>query len=82
MEKIINWFKESNRYKHFIGGALIGFLADDVYCALIAGCGVAGALEYKDYQWGGTPDWIDFAITVAGTAVGFCIRCAAIAIFI
>lgn len=71
IDKIFNWLSESNRFKHLIGGFFIGLFADDVYCAAYAGIGVAGALEYKDYQWGGKPDWIDFALTVAGTAIGF-----------
>ena len=82
MKGIINWFKESNRWKHFVGGCVIGLAANDVWCATLAGCGVAGALEYKDYLWGGKPDWIDFSLTVAGTALGFAARCALIALFV
>lgn len=70
MKNIINWLKESNRSKHLIGGILIGLGADDIYCAAYAGIGVAGALELKDKLWGGEPDWIDFAITVLGVAIG------------
>lgn len=33
-----NWFTESNRYKHFIGGAIIGLGADILYCAGYAVC--------------------------------------------
>ena len=27
MKKILNWFKKSNRYKHLIGGIVIGMYA-------------------------------------------------------
>jgi hypothetical protein len=73
MRKIIDWIKDSNRWKHFVGGFIIGVFADSWYCALYAGSGVAGALELKDYLWGGKPDVIDFILTVAGAALGhFC----------
>lgn len=72
MEK--NWFTESNRYKHFIGGAIIGLGADSIYCAGYAGIGVASALEFKDKSWGGTWDWLDWGCTVAGVALGYGVR--------
>lgn len=52
MKKIITWLKSSNRGRHIVGGFLIGLGADDTYCALYAGAGVAGALELKDKLWG------------------------------
>lgn len=69
-----NWFLESNRWKHFVGGVVVGAGANDLYCAAYAGIGVAGVLEFKDWQWGGKPDWVDFACTVAGVAVGYGLR--------
>lgn len=74
MKKIWKWLKDSNRLKHLGCGVLIGFGADDWYCAEYAGIGVAGALELKDRLWGGKPDWIDFALTVAGVNIGYTIR--------
>ena len=74
MKNIINWFKQSNRWKHFVGGFGIGVLSNTLYCAGLAGLGVASALEFKDTQWGGKWDWIDWGITVAGVAVGFGLR--------
>lgn len=47
MKKIITWLKSSNRGRHIVGGFLIGLGADDTYCALYAGAGVAGALNLK-----------------------------------
>jgi hypothetical protein len=70
MKKIISWLGTSNRYKHLVGGAMIGFGADSTYCAAYAGVGVAGALELKDKLWGGKWDWTDFGCTVAGVVIG------------
>ena len=72
--KIKGWLFESNRWKHLVGGILIGAGANDWYCAAYAGVGVAAALELKDKLWGGKPDWIDFALTVAGVAIGYTLR--------
>ena len=77
----MNWFTESNRWKHFVGGIAVGAGANDLYCAAYAGIGVAGALEFKDWQWGGKPDWVDFACTVAGVAVGYGLRVLVTSIF-
>lgn len=71
MKKLIEWFKDSHRYQHFLGGMLIGAGATDPYCAAYVGAGVAGALEFKDKLYGNKWDWVDFIITVCGTAVGF-----------
>ena len=74
MKKIWQWLKESNRIKHLVGGVAVGLGANDWYCAEYAGIGVAAALELKDKLWGGEPDWVDFAITVAGVNVGYLVR--------
>lgn len=70
MKRIIEWLSASNRWKHLVGGVLIGFGSDDWYCALYAGTGVAAALELKDRMWGGQWDWIDLLLTVTGAVVG------------
>lgn len=74
MKKIWNWLKQSNRYKHLIGGIAIGLLSDDWYCATLAGVGIASALEYKDRAHGGVWDWIDWGITMVGVIVGYGLR--------
>lgn len=76
MKRIIEWLKSSNRWKHVAGGIVIGFGADDNYCAAYAGIGVAAALELKDKLWGGKWDWIDFGLTVGGVVVGRLIKIA------
>lgn len=74
MKKIIIWLKESNHYRHLIGGIGIGLCSDDLYCAAYAGIGIASALEFKDKTWGGEWDWADWGLTVAGVAIGYGIR--------
>lgn len=74
MKKIWNWLKQSNRYKHLVGGMAIGLMADDWYCAGLAGVGIASALEYKDKAHGGAWDWLDWGLTIAGVIVGYGLR--------
>jgi len=74
MKRIWQWLKESNRIKHLVGGVAVGLGANDWYCAEYVGIGVAGSLEFKDYQWGGKPDWIDFTLTFVGVNIGYTIR--------
>ena len=74
MKKIIEWIKQSNRWKHLLGGILIGLGANDWYCAAYSGIGVASAMELKDKLWGGKIDIIDWSLSVGGVAIGFGIR--------
>lgn len=74
MRKLFKWLKESNRYKHLLGGIAIGAFANSLYCAAYAGVGVATALELKDKLWGGKFDLIDLSLTLAGTAIGYGVR--------
>lgn len=68
---MITWLRESNRWKHLVGGYVIGLASSDAWCATLSGVGIASALEYKDKAWGGKWDWIDWALTVTGVMVGF-----------
>lgn len=81
MEKIKNWFKESNRWKHFLFGIIIGLFSYGWYCAAYAGVGVASALELKDKLWGGKWDWIDWGLTVGGVALGFLVNFLVLSLF-
>lgn len=74
IKKVWKWFLSSNRYKHFVGGAVIGIGADTDYCAAFSGLLVAASLEYKDKAWGGKWDWSDFGCTLAGVFVGRLVR--------
>ena len=74
MRKLFTWLKESNRYKHMLGGIAIGAFANSLYCAAYAGIGVATALELKDKLWGGKFDFVDLSLTLAGVAIGYGVR--------
>lgn len=76
MNKFFYWMKESNRWKHLLGGALIGGLSNGWYCMLLAGGVAAGSLELKDKLYGGKWDWVDFGLTMAGACVGYAVRLA------
>ena len=58
MNKIIEFLKQSNRYKHLIGGLLVGFAALNPWTALYASIIAASCLELKDKLKGGLWDWI------------------------
>lgn len=74
MRKLFTWLKESNRYKHLLGGIAIGAFANSLYCAAYVGIGVATALELKDKMWGGKFDFVDLSLTLAGVAIGYGVR--------
>lgn len=74
MRKLFTWLKESDRYKHLLGGIAIGAFANSLYCAAYAGVGVATALELKDKLWGGKFDLVDLSLTLAGVAIGYGVR--------
>ena len=64
-KNILSWLKSSNRWKHLVGGFLIALVF-----SFPAALGSAGAMEFKDWQWGGKPEWADFLLTVAGGLLG------------
>lgn len=66
---LINWFKQSNRWKHLLYGFLVSIIAG---FAFTLGC--AAGMEFKDKQAGGKWDWIDFGLTVAGGLAGSAIQ--------
>lgn len=71
---VIKWMKGSNRWKHLAGGIIIGFVPQNETAGLYGGILAASALEYKDHAYGNQWDWIDWALTVAGTAAGCLVR--------
>ena len=74
MKKIIDWFKESNRGLHLLLGVVVGLLPTGWWNTEVLAAGVAGSMEFKDYQWGGKPDIIDFILTVAGVNIGYLLK--------
>jgi hypothetical protein len=71
------WIKESNRWKYLIGGFILGLVLT-VLCAI----GCAGGMEFKDKQWGGRWDWLDFLATVIGGVLGQAVQVLIICLFI
>ena len=69
MKKLLNWLKDSNRWKHLLIGAMIGLLFDNLIGTAICATMVGVALEYKDKAYGGKWDWIDFSLTIAPALV-------------
>ena len=69
MKKIFPFLKKSNRYKHLIGGFLVGLFAFSPLPALYVSAVAASCLELKDKLHDCPWDWIDWLITVAGGSV-------------
>lgn len=61
----MSWFTESNRWKHFLYAIPIGLIL-----TVLAAIGVAGGMEFKDYEYGNKWDWLDFFCTIGGGLVG------------
>lgn len=60
-----SWITESNRLKHFGYAVPLGFFLT-ILCVL----GCASGMEFKDRQWGGRWDWLDWLATMLGGLVG------------
>jgi hypothetical protein len=65
MKKLWSWISESNRLKHLLYTIPIG-LVFTILCVL----GVASGMEFKDRQWGGKWDWLDWISTMLGGVIG------------
>lgn len=63
------WIMESNRWKHLLGGFLIGIAGFGPWTALYAGAVAGGSLELKDKLYGNKWDWWDFLLTLIGAGV-------------
>lgn len=66
---ILDWLRISNRWKHLLGGFLLG-----MFLTVISPITAAGCLEFKDVQWGGKWSWIDFLCTIFGGILGQCVQ--------
>lgn len=69
MKKLIEFLRASNRYKHLLGGFVVGLLALGVYPAVYSSVVAASCLELKDKLDGGIWDWVDWIITVVGGGI-------------
>lgn len=68
--KMIEWLRQSNRWKHLAGGFILGIIPPCYVTGLYGGVVAASALEFKDKSYGNKWDWTDWGITVAGTIAG------------
>lgn len=73
MINIIEWLKESNRWKHLLGGFFVSMITNIIFANVI--CIVVGVyctvccaacLELKDKLYGNKWDWVDFILTIVG----------------
>ena len=64
--KLKSFLMESNRYKHLIGGLLVGLCALSPWAAIYSAIIAASCLELKDKLHGCPWDWIDWACTGLG----------------
>lgn len=62
--KLLRWFLESNRWKHFLYAIPAG--AINFWLAI----GLALGMEFKDAQHGGKFDWVDATCTAVGGFIG------------
>lgn len=65
MKKLINWWKASNRWKHFLFAIPLGAV-----CGAHFTTGVGLGMEIKDHLYGGKVDFVDFALTAVGGFIG------------
>ena len=64
-EKVLQWWKASNRWKHFLFAIPLGAV-----CGAPFTTGVGLGMEVKDHLYGGKADFVDFLLTAVGGAIG------------
>lgn len=64
-QKIADWWKASNRWKHFLFAIPLGAV-----CGAPFTTGVGLGMEVKDHLYGNRADFVDFALTAVGGAIG------------
>lgn len=64
-DKVLQWWKASNRWKHFLFAIPLGAV-----CGAHFTTGVGLGMEVKDHLYGGKADFVDFALTAAGGLIG------------
>ena len=65
MKKLIDWWKASNRWKHFLFAIPLGAI-----CGAHFTTGAGLGMEIKDHLYGGRADFIDFLLTAVGGVIG------------
>lgn len=71
------WLQESNRQKHLLYAIPVGFLFT-ILCVI----GIASGMEFKDKQYGGKWDWLDWIATIIGGIIGQILQIGLILLFI
>lgn len=69
VKQIINFIKNSNRYKHLIGGFIISWLTASPYAGIYAAVVAATCLELKDRLYGNQFDLTEWLLTVVGGTI-------------
>ena len=64
-QRIGDWWKASNRWKHFLFAIPLGAV-----CGAPFTTGVGLGMEVKDHLYGGKADFVDFLLTAVGGAIG------------
>ena len=64
-QKIADWWKASNRWKHFLFAIPLGAV-----CGAPFTTGVGLGMEVKDHLYGGRADFVDFHLTAVGGVIG------------
>lgn len=64
-DKVLQWWKASNRWKHFLFAIPLGAV-----CGAHFVTGVGLGMEIKDHLWGGKADFVDFVLTAVGGLIG------------
>ena len=64
-QKLGDWWNASNRWKHFLFAIPLGAVCGSHFTT-----GVGLGMEVKDHLYGGKADFVDFALTAVGGAIG------------
>lgn len=64
-KKIADWWKASNRWKHFLFAIPLGAV-----CGAPFTTGVGLGMEVKDHLYGNRADFVDFLLTTVGGVIG------------
>ena len=64
-QRIADWWKASNRWKHFLFAIPLGAV-----CGAPFTTGVGLGMEIKDHLYGGKADFVDFLLTAVGGVIG------------
>ena len=64
-ERVLQWWKASNRWKHFLFAIPLGAV-----CGAPFTTGVGLGMEVKDHLYGNRADFVDFLLTTVGGVIG------------